>query len=86
MCLPWALNANVSLLTCLHKLRAEHDAITEKDKEKQQVVDLAAKKRMKTFRDKRLALARDAEKARTDTIDATAAQQLKRLTNHVTFF
>jgi hypothetical protein len=49
----------------------------EKDKAKQQVVDLAAKKRRKTFRDKRLALARDAEKARRDTMDATAAQEVR---------
>ncbi len=61
----------------MHKLRAEHDAMKEKDKEKQQVVDLAAKKRRKTFRYKRLALACDAEKARRDTIDATTAQQVR---------
>ena len=77
MCLPLSFNANVSLLTCLHKLIAAHDAMKEKDKAKQQVVDLAAKKRRKTFRDKRLALARDAEKARRDTIEATAAQEVR---------
>ena len=77
MSLSLQFNANVSLLTCLHKLRAEHDATKEKDKEKQQIVNLAAKKRRKTFREKRLALARDAEKARRDTIEATAAQEVR---------
>ncbi len=49
----------------------------EKDNAKQEVVDLAAKKRRKTFRAKRLALARDAEKARRDTMEATSTQQVR---------
>ncbi len=60
----------------MHKLREEHDALNEKEKDKRHLVELAAGKRRKTFRDKRLALARDTQKARTDACDATAAQQV----------
>ncbi len=58
------------LLTFLQKLRCQHDAKNEQDK--------AAKKRRKTFKEKRRTVAREADKSRKDASDVITAHRKTR--------
>ncbi len=68
----------LKLLTFLRKIRRQHDATNEQAKVTKEVVDRAALKRRKAFRQKRQGVARELDKARKDANEAIAAQQVRR--------
>ena len=79
-CCPFTfpVYCTLTLLTFLQKLRCQHDAKNEQDKATKEVVDRTAKKRRKTFKEKRRSVAREADKSRKDASDARTAQQVRR--------
>jgi hypothetical protein len=79
-CCPVTLPiANIlTLLTFVRKIRRQHAATNEQAKVTKEVVDRAALKRRKAFRQKRQGVARELEKARKDVNEAISAQQVRR--------
>jgi hypothetical protein len=63
-------------LTFLEKLKCLQDTKNAEEKATKEVLDQAAKKRRKSWKEKRRRVAREADKGRKDTRDAIAAQQV----------
>jgi hypothetical protein len=64
-------------LTLTEKLLGQQEVINAKEAKKKEVLEVAAQKRRKRFKEKRRAVAREGDKARKDASVATAAQQVR---------